>query len=233
MASDSSCQLDEKTLNDNTTVINCANNGQSSLPHSHVLAPMSTEGPYFIPEDPERSDISEGMPGIRLEMTIALVKAANGKPVSGAVIHVWHCDADGKYSGFDSSIPIPPNYPHPRIRLPPTNDRRYLRGYQITDDDGMATFTTIVPGWYHSRSIHIHLEVNLENAVVYIGQLFFEEEIAKMIEKIEPYALIDKERRTNQKDIIYRRENGDQTVLKLSGDIKNGFKSKVILGIDA
>lgn len=225
-------EFGRKSLDYNETVINCAHHGRSLLQHSCVLAPMAVEGPYFIPGDMERSDISEGIPGIPLKMTIGLVNAADCTPVNGAIVHVWHCDSEGEYSGFDSSIPLSPGSSHPRVRLPPINDKRYLRGYQMTDNEGMVRFTTIVPGWYEPRTMHIHLEVNIGNAVVHIGQLYFEEKFSKIVELTEPYVRNIKERRANQEDRLYRQEGGEQTTLKPSGDIENGFDLKVILGIN-
>ncbi|XP_074596333.1 uncharacterized protein LOC141851488 [Brevipalpus obovatus] len=221
-------EFGRKSLYHDKTVINCAHHGRSLLQHSCVLAPTAVEGPYYIPGDLERSDISESKPGIPLDITIGLVNAGNCTPVGNAVVHVWQCDADGEYSGFDSSIPLPR---HPLVRLPPVNDKRYLRGFQITDHEGMVQFTSIVPGWYAGRTMHIHLEVNLGNTVVHIGQLYFEEQFSKMIEQVEPYVRNINERMTNKQDIHYLKEGGEQTTLKLSGDIENGFKLKVILGI--
>lgn len=221
-------EFGRKSLDYNKTVINCVHHGRSLLQHSCVLAPMTVEGPYYIPGDLERMDISESKPGIPLKIAIGLVNAEDCAPVEGAIVHVWQCDADGEYSGFDSSIPLPG---YPLVRLQPVNDKTYLRGYQITDHEGMVRFTSIVPGWYAGRTMHIHLEVNVGNKVVHIGQLYFEEEFSKNIEQVEPYVRNINERKTNQQDEIYRYEGGEQTTMKISGDVENGFQFEAITGI--
>ena len=59
---------------------------------------------------------------------------------------IWHCNALGAYSdvsdpGFD------------------TSGQQFLRGYQATDANGVATFSTIYPGWYSGRTVHIHFKI--------------------------------------------------------------------------
>lgn len=88
-------------------------------------------------------------PGVRMSITITIVDANNScAPLAGYAIYIWHCDATGQYSLYD---------------LP---NESYLRGIQVTDANGQATFTTIVPGCYAGRYPHIHFEVfsSLSNA---------------------------------------------------------------------
>ena len=40
-----------------------------------------------------------------------------------------------------------------------TTGQTFVRGYQITDSNGVVTFKTIVPGWYSGRTIHIHVMI--------------------------------------------------------------------------
>ena len=42
-----------------------------------------------------------------------------------------------------------------------TSGKKFLRGYQITDNNGTVRFTTIYPGWYQGRDIHIHDKVRM------------------------------------------------------------------------
>lgn len=39
-------------------------------------------------------------------------------------------------------------------------------------------FTSICPGWYPTRSPHLHLEVHLEGATVLTTQLFFDDAVS-------------------------------------------------------
>ncbi|MGE4410364.1 MAG: intradiol ring-cleavage dioxygenase [Sphingobium sp.] len=87
--------------------------------------------------------------GVMVTFTITLVDANDScSPLAGYAVYVWHCDADGDYSLYD---------------LP---GESYLRGVQVTDENGQCTFTTIFPGCYAGRYPHIHFETysSLSNA---------------------------------------------------------------------
>jgi protocatechuate 3,4-dioxygenase beta subunit len=121
---------------------------------SCVLVPEVTEGPYFVDGKLKRSDIRANSSGggarvgIPLALTIRIVEVGSGgrcSPYEGPAVDIWHCDAEGLYSGVDS-------------------DTDFLRGYQLTDANGAVTFRTIFPGWYRGRAIHIHLKVRTTTA---------------------------------------------------------------------
>ena len=122
-----------------------------------ALTPELTAGPYYLDGPAVRRNITEGRPGIPLELRIRLLDAASCKPLAGAAVDVWHCDASGEYSGFEGKSLAATN-------AGGTNGQRYLRGVQLTDADGVAVFTTIFPGWYEGRSVHIHLSVHTGGA---------------------------------------------------------------------
>src|SRR5690606_10467298 len=101
-----------------------------------TVTPAQTEGPYFVERALERSDIRadpEGgavKPGVPLALALR-VMAVSGKgcePLAGALVDVWHCDAQGAYSGVGG------------------NRERFLRGYQVSDAQGRVRFMTIYPG---------------------------------------------------------------------------------------
>jgi protocatechuate 3,4-dioxygenase beta subunit len=76
-------------------------------------------------------------------------------PMSNIELYIWHCNASGYYSGFSGQDP---SKPYAGSANPsPSNLDRFLRGVQYTDDSGIANFTTIYPGWYAGRQIHLHL----------------------------------------------------------------------------
>lgn len=109
-----------------------------------VVRPEQTEGPYYVDERLERSDIrvepTDGSvkAGVPLALTFRISQIGEScAPLAGATVDVWHCDAQGDYSdvtdrteGFD------------------TVGQTWLRGYQVTDENGEVTFKTIYPGWY-------------------------------------------------------------------------------------
>src|SRR5215218_3200643 len=118
-----------------------------------VVRPEQTQGPYFVDEMLNRSDIREDREGVPLDLTFNVSRVDEGDvsacgPLAGAVVDIWHADAAGQYSdvqdnaeGFD------------------TRGETYLRGYQVTDENGTARFTTIYPGWYQGRAVHIHFKI--------------------------------------------------------------------------
>ena len=92
-----------------------------------VLTPEQTEGPYYVDGEKVRRDIREGRPGLKLLLRTTVVDASTCKPIKGAAVDVWHCDAGGTYSGVNG------------------NTGTFLRGIQRTDAKGLATFVTRLP----------------------------------------------------------------------------------------
>jgi protocatechuate 3,4-dioxygenase beta subunit len=95
-----------------------------------------TEGPYYFDADSIRSDIREGRPGTPLVLALRVRGGDDCAPVENAIVDIWHCDAGGVYSGFGSG-----------------EGERFLRGAQATNEDGIAKFTTIYPGFYQGRGL--------------------------------------------------------------------------------
>ena len=114
-----------------------------------VLTAALTEGPFFVDEKLNRADIRTDpgtgavAAGVPLALTFNVSRVANNActPLTGAYLDVWHCDATGIYSDVDGS------------------SQKFLRGYQVTDANGVARFTTIYPGWYRGRAVHIHFKL--------------------------------------------------------------------------
>ena len=115
-----------------------------------VLTPAQTEGPYFVDERLDRSDVREdpatgaARPGavLTLDLGVAAVDGARCMPLRGAIVDIWQCDALGNYSDVNDS-----------------RGQRFLRGYQATDANGRVRFTTIYPGAYPGRAVHIHFKI--------------------------------------------------------------------------
>ena len=135
-----------------------------------VVRPEVTEGPYYVEEDLVRSDIrsdpSSGAvkQGAPLVLTFSVLQVSSNtcRPLQGATLELWHCDAAGIYSDVTD-----PGFN--------TKGQKFLRGSQVTDAEGRATFTTIYPGWYASRAVHIHFKVHPTTSSVFTSQLFFDE----------------------------------------------------------
>ena len=58
----------------------------------------------------------------------------------------------------------------------------------MTNASGAATFTSIYPGWYSGRCVHIHFKVHPTSELVFTSQLFFPDEFTAEVFTREPYA---------------------------------------------
>ena len=134
------------------------------------LTPAQTEGPYFTPNSPERTSLLEdGMPGERLALA-GFVLDRSCRPVAGALLDLWHCDAAGVYD----------------------NDGYRLRGHQFSDAQGRFVFETIVPGRYPGRTRHYHIKVQAPGQKVLTTQLYFPGEKGNGRDRIfDPALLLD------------------------------------------
>ncbi|MBC7871432.1 MAG: intradiol ring-cleavage dioxygenase [Chitinophagaceae bacterium] len=175
-----------------------------------IVRPELTEGPYFVDDQLNRSDIridpSDGSikEGVPLHIIFRVSDVSNGcVPLEGAQIDIWSCDALGVYSGVqDSSFD--------------TSGQLWLRGYQVTDENGRAEFITVYPGWYSGRAVHIHFKIRTDPAsdsgYEFTSQFFFPEEVSDVVHAQEPYSEKGYRDVLNVDDGIYQ-NGGDQLVL--------------------
>ncbi len=179
---------------------------------SCVLTPELTEGPYYLDLDLVRADITEDREGAPLALRVVVVDATSCEPLKDAAVDVWHCDAEGAYSGVEGG------------------EGTFLRGIQMTDASGLAEFATIYPGWYMGRAVHVHVKVHIGTSEVHTGQLFFEDETsAAVYAEAEPYAERGQPDQLNADDQIYGQSGGTTIVaVEPSGD---GYTGTVTLGV--
>ncbi|WP_329498754.1 protocatechuate dioxygenase [Kitasatospora herbaricolor] len=88
--------------------------------------------------------------------------------------------------------------------LTPTDDKRYLRGAQVTDADGIVQFTTIWPGWYAGRTVHVHAMVHVGDERTLTTQLMMDEKLNSAVFAKEPYSRHTGRDTFNEGDSIYR-----------------------------
>jgi protocatechuate 3,4-dioxygenase beta subunit len=172
--------------------------GVSSGLISCVLAPEQTEGPYYVDDAAVRRNVTEGRPGAPLTLRLTVVNASSCKPIKGAAVEIWHCDAGGAYSATGAEA-----------------DERFLRGIQRTDAKGLALFRTLYPGWYQGRTVHIHTMVHLGGNVVHTGQLYFPDSVTDVVYRRSPYNQRPNRTTRNAADSIYR-NGGRRSTLKLA-----------------
>ena len=97
----------------------------------------------------------------------------------------------------------------------------FLRGYQQTDADGKATFTTIYPGWYQGRAVHIHFKIRTDAAATsgfeFTSQLFFDDALNANVYSQGVYAAKGAPDVKNASDGIYQQSQG-MTLLNVQPD---------------
>jgi protocatechuate 3,4-dioxygenase beta subunit len=178
-----------------------------------VLTPEQTEGPYYIAGEKLRRNITEGRPGVPLTLRATVVDATTCKPIRGAAVDVWHCDAGGTYSGFGNGA----------------GNRTFMRGIQRTNANGVATFRTIYPGWYQGRTVHVHVKVHVGGNVVHTGQLYFPDALTDAVYRRKPYSSRPGRDVRNATDNVYR-NGGRRSMLRLrkSGA---GYVGAITMGV--
>jgi protocatechuate 3,4-dioxygenase beta subunit len=215
-----------------------------------VTAREETQGPYWFDVDSIGSDLREDRPGTPLRLAVRahdLSRCTNGSaPVAipNSVVEIWHCDAGGVYSGFESASQGGPggggpggggpdsggpdsggpaggrsggggsggggsgdtsdgSYSAGDAEAGPSDDGTYLRGAQVADRDGVVQFTTIYPGWYRGRTVHIHLKLHVDRKTVVTTQLYFDEAVNDAVFATSPYDTHTGRDTRNEDDSIY------------------------------
>jgi protocatechuate 3,4-dioxygenase beta subunit len=184
--------------------------------------PQQTEGPYFVDNMPNRSDIipdtstgsvKEGVP-LRLVINVYDVEGDGSEggersciPFRGALVDIWQVDSQGIYSG---------------IQKLGTTGQNFLRGNQVTNENGTVGFTTIYPGWYEGRAIHIHIKVRtFEGSNVnfeWTSQFYLNDSLNEQVDTQPPYSDHGQPDLTNEEDIIFTGPSADGLIQSNSGE---------------
>ena len=186
--------------------------GVDALQKVHLVAsPVLTEGPFFVDENLNRRDLVSGTTrhsvknGIPLQLCFAVYKLsdADHTPMKGAHVDVWHADAIGVYS--DENNPMNHEL---------TSRQTWLRGYQVTNDEGSVAFKTIFPGWYPGRTPHIHFKIRTYSSAntataEFTSQVFFNDADATVIYTVDPYTLAGERDTSNANDNVYNERQYD------------------------
>lgn len=189
-----------------------------------------------------------------LALRIAVQDMTACAPLANAAVEIWHCDAQGYYSGIVGE--------NPGGGGTATGDENatttFLRGIQLTDADGAVKFQTVYPGWYTSRTVHIHLKVHVEGAagdvasdpeaaatptggetyqgghVSHTGQLFFDDALSDEVFATEAYARTSQDGHiVNEQDNIFG-DHGDEPgfLVEITGTATDGLAGTITLGVD-
>lgn len=197
--------------------------GGATLPaRACVARPQQTAGPFFVDGALDRSDIrsdpgsgvvSQGVP-LRVSFRVSRLDGTRCASLAGAMVDVWQCDAQGRYSGAD---------------------QKFLRGYQTTDASGIAAFTTIYPGWYSGRAVHIHFMIRMPSAGAaheeFTSQLYFDDALSDRVYASPLYAAGAARRRMrNDRDFLFR-DGGAQLMLDAREE-GGGYTGTLDIGLD-
>jgi protocatechuate 3,4-dioxygenase beta subunit len=198
--------------------ISASTNNTCTLKSSSIKlhgTPQQTEGPYFVDGMPNRSDIrsdpSDGsvQRGLPLHLVIHVYDVDNGSCIAlkGARVDIWHANPQGLYSA---------------VKDQGTTGKKFLRGYQVTDNNGAVSFITIYPGWYQGRAIHIHDKVRIfngsEKTFEWTSQLYLNNSINQHVSTQPPYSNRGPPDTNNEQDGIYRAASTDSLVPRNSGE---------------
>lgn len=182
------------------------------------------EGPYFVDDSAtgyNRSNIlsnldgTDTQTGVAFTMTLYVYDTENScAAMQGVQVDIWHCNASGIYSAESSES---------------TSSESWLRGYQLTDLNGMVQFVTIIPGWYEGRTTHIHLRLrSTYNSSSSDGtntmQFFFDQTlIDTLATSVSPYSSEGTNPTTNASDRVYSEQEDGTTLMTLSGSTSAGY----------
>ena len=199
-----------------------------TLGPSCVVRPEQTEGPYFVDERLNRSDIrsdptdgrvKSGTP-LALTLVVSRLNAGDCQPLPGAQVDIWHCDAQGVYSDVQD----------PEFN---TIGQKFLRGYQITDARGEARFVTVYPGWYPGRTVHMHFKIRtapvVRRSFEFTSQLYFDDGLTDRVHVDPPYAAKGPRTARNRHDWFFRR-GGDQLMLAPTS-AADGYAASFAIGL--
>jgi protocatechuate 3,4-dioxygenase beta subunit len=207
--------------------------------------PQQIEGPYFVDNIPNRSDIrtdtsngsmQEGIP-LSLVLNVYGVDDSDGDgagsctPLKDAKVDIWHANSQGVYSSVQDAG---------------TAENDFLRGYQMTDDNGTVQFTTIYPGWYEGRAIHIHAKVRAfegsNETLEWTSQFYLNNSINELVHTQLPYSDHGPVPMTNEEDFIYtgpstdgliQVNTGKHLMLNLKDDDGQGYVGTFNIGVNA
>jgi protocatechuate 3,4-dioxygenase, beta subunit len=135
-----------------------------------ILAPTPAQsaGPFYPQTFPQDSDndlvhVSEhvGMAKGSITRIMGRVRDPNGRPISGARVEIWQCDANGRYHNVRDGAANQPR-----------DEGFQGYGTATTDLTGGYQFLTIRPVSYPGRTPHIHFAVSGRGIERFVTQMY-------------------------------------------------------------
>ncbi|TGE25156.1 intradiol ring-cleavage dioxygenase [Hymenobacter aquaticus] len=217
---------DATTSGSGTTGGTGGTTGGTGTPGNCTVAPTETEGPFptKVPASYVRSDITDGKAGYKMTASITIANSNNScAALAGAIVDIWHCDADGNYSEYGGSGMQSTNY----------QSVHFLRGRQVTDASGLVRFTTIFPGWYSGRATHIHVHVySASGTSLKVTQIAFPEGAGTAVAAVNGYAKGLSGYTANAQDNVFS-DGVTQELATVTGNTTDGFQLAIALSVPA
>lgn len=173
-----------------------------------VTSPSETAGPFPIrtPADLVKANIISDREGIALLINLTVQDKNNAcQPMASVLVDIWHCDAVGNYSEYDSFRNV-----------------SFLRGRQMTDANGQVSFISIYPGWYRGRAPHIHIEVldSNENSLL-VSQIAFPDSVSETVYSTSSYR--GSADTSNSRDGLFRDSLDQNMADAVEGNTTEGY----------
>jgi len=217
------CKKDSAVAAVSTETVTNSGTGTSSS--TCAVAPTETEGPFptKVPSTYVRSDITDGKTGYKLTAKITITNVNNNcTALEGAIVDIWHCDADGNYSEYGGSGMQSTNY----------QSVHFLRGRQVTDANGLVTFTSVFPGWYNGRATHIHTHVyTAAGNSLKVTQIAFPEGSGSAVNIVNGYNKGLSGYTTNANDNVFGDDSAKLEIATVAGSIASGFDLSININV--
>ncbi|KAL1891480.1 hypothetical protein Sste5346_007571 [Sporothrix stenoceras] len=200
---------------------------------THALTPENIVGPYYVKGELLRRNITEDQAGVPVHLDIQFIDITTCQPVPNLLVDVWQANATGVYSGVVASGGL---------------NTTFLRGFQISDHEGVVEFDTLYPGHYFGRTQHIHVITRRGGTVLpnntytggtvnHIGQLYFDQELSNEVETMAPYLYNYMPVTYNSEDIWTAEAASAEydpflDYVKLSDDANDGLLMWITIGIN-
>ncbi|TAK51731.1 MAG: T9SS type A sorting domain-containing protein [Bacteroidetes bacterium] len=190
------------------------------------LTPQETEGPFYFDPDLVRQNIREDTSthvvktGLPLNMLVTVIDT-NCAPIPNVLVDIWHCDKDGAYSGYAGQ---PGGIS--------TVGQNFLRGIQVTDENGQCSFTTIYPGWYPGRVTHVHFKVRLNSTTYVTSQFAFPDSTNTAVYNTPLYSGRGQNSTTNATDFAFQNSNPQGQIMNTTPNgTTGGYDGTYTIGI--
>ena len=194
-----------------------------------TASPAFEEGPFFVEEKLLRSDIRSDpatgavQQGALLTLSVTIQNQSGGAcvPLAGAYVDIWQASAGGLYSDEAQETTV---------------GQKYLRGYQISDDSGNVRFTTVYPGWYSGRTVHIHFRIRTYSGSAVLGdfetQSFFDDSLTDSVYAQAPYNSRGARDTRNATDRVYAGSPSSSLNIWTAGKTDSGYAATLNLAVN-